>query len=171
MDPWILLKLLLPRIPLVVRVALLNKLGMSPAANLQDTKIEVVTTLIRSIAERRVPLSRAQQISLHDPGIKGQKWIAKCVLPACEDDTDSDEVPDVRLALAGVISELGDGNESYALPQVKEVEAEWTGYRSDVGQNAARPQMWEQEHYKMMMADDNLTSDTTILYFHGGAYM
>jgi len=58
----------------------------------------------------------------------------------------------------------------YTRPGLEDVEVEWTGFRPDAGKEEALPDVDEREKYKRLMAEPTRTSDTTILYFHGGAY-
>lgn len=102
---------------------------------------------------------------MRDPGIKGKMWISKVTLPKAEDS----EGVTPREALDIAIKELGEGSETYTLPETLAVEAEWTGYRSGVDGSARRPDLSEVEHYERLMSE--VKSDVTVLYFHGGAYM
>lgn len=88
-------------------------------------------------------------------------WISKVVLQKPEEN-------DVREALVKAIEGLKEGGETYTLPVLKPVEAEWTGYRSDVDANAPELDISEEEKYENLMKE--VKSDVTILYFHGGAY-
>ena len=102
-----------------------------------------------------------QADTLQDPGIKGAKWISKVTIPRPESD-------DIRQALLSGIEGLKAGGEDYALPDVAAVEAEWTGYRKGVADGAPRPELNEEAHFERLM--EEVTSDATILYFHGGGY-
>lgn len=106
-------------------------------------------------------VSRQQYFSLKDPGIKGQIWVSKITVPAPEED-------DVRGILTAAIDALKEGGETYELPLVVPVEAEWTGYRVGVDSNRQRPDLSEAQHYARLMKE--VKSEVTILYFHGGAY-
>lgn len=88
-------------------------------------------------------------------------WISKVVLERPEGD-------DVRQALVKAIDRLKEGGETYTLPEMKAVEAEWTGYRSGVDDNAPEPEISQREKFEHMMKE--VQSDVTVLYFHGGAY-
>ena len=111
---------------------------------------------------KRVPLGQAQRFGLKDYVIKGPMWVARSTLPAPED------VEGPREALIRAIRELGDGAETYTLPDITDVEGEWTGYRSGVDKNTPELEIPEQEKYSKLMTE--ATSKVTILYFHGGAY-
>lgn len=87
-------------------------------------------------------------------------WISKVAFPVLEEDA-------VLKALTGAIDALKTGEEVFTVPPILPVEAEWTGYRAGVDSKAPRPDLSEPEHYTKLMSE--VTSDVTILYFHGGA--
>jgi acetyl esterase/lipase len=154
-------KILLPRTPLMLKTALFNALSLSKNSSKQNIKTEVAVALLRSILDVKKPLGQVQNWGLKDPGIKGPLWISKVTMPIAG-------AALVKDALIRAIKELGDGKEEYNVPELKDVEAEWTGYRSGVEKKAPRPDISEEEHYTRLMQE--VKSDVTILYFHGGAY-
>jgi acetyl esterase/lipase len=162
LSPISLAKILLPKTPMILKTALFNTLSLSENASKQDLRTEVVVAIIRSMLNRRVSLGQAQRFGLKDPGIKGRKWIAKLTLLAPGD------APGPREALVRAIGELGDGLETYTLPEIVDVEGEWTGYRGGVDENAPELEISEREKYERMMSE--VKSRVTVLYFHGGAY-
>jgi len=92
-------------------------------------------------------------------------WIAPTIIPAPTDNG-------TREAIFQAIEAMGDGTERYTKPENASVKAEWTGFRSDA-QSSTEPQstgLSSSERYSKLMADPTRTSETTILYFHGGAY-
>ena len=99
-------------------------------------------------------------MSLKDPGIKGPLWIAKVTMPKPQEDN-------VWQALATAIDGLKEGGETYTVPQILPVEAEWTGHRNGADKNTTRLNIPEEEQYKKLMADT--ISDVTVMYMHGGA--
>ena len=160
-SPWTLAKLIVPKLPLILKLMITNRLGLSPCSDKQDPRTEIVVAIIKSTLTVSKPLSEIQAPGLKDPGVKGQLWIAtaKCTAP---ENT-------VRDAVIRGIKELGDGTETYDLPSVADVEGEWTGHRAGVDKKAPRPSLSsEKEHYDNLMKE--VTSPVTILYFHGGAY-
>lgn len=175
------MKLFLPRLPLIIATAILNVLSLSPASEHQEVRVEVATTFLRSLMTRKTPIGKLQRFSLRDQGIKGSMWVATCALGVekefnKEDAKEGDiakgvKIPNVRQALFKAIEVLGDGTETYTMPNVKDIEAEWTGYRSNVGTKERRLNLPEEEQYKKLMEDENRTSDVTILYLHGGAHV
>jgi acetyl esterase/lipase len=157
-----LVRLLLPRVPLLLKTALLNALSLSPNSSKQDLQTELTVIIIRSIITIRRPMTYLQHISRKDPAIKGPVSIAKVTILA------PSEVNGPRDAIVQAIKALGDGTETYTLPAIDAVNAEWTGYRKGVPKNEPRPDVPEEDQYRILMS--TVASKTTILYFHGGAY-
>ncbi|KAF7714388.1 Acetyl-hydrolase [Penicillium ucsense] len=156
-----LLKELIIRIPLILKTLLLHGIQMSPGTGKQDLRTELTTAMIRSFMTFSAPVDKTQKNSMRDPGVKGPMWVSKVTLPRPEFD--------VRDAVVRAIEDLKTtGNETFALPPVAEVEAEWTGFRSGVGKKTPQPDLSEEEKYQQLRRES--TSDMTILYFHGGAY-
>lgn len=95
-----------------------------------------------------------------DPGIKGPLWISKVTIPKPEEDH-------VQDALTRAIEALNQDRENHTPAPVESVEAEWTGSRAGVDAHRPRPDLSEKQHFDRLM--NEVTSDVTILYFHGGA--
>lgn len=165
LSPATVAKVLLPRIPLLLKTAVLHTLSLSPNASKQDLRTELTVSILRELIDKPTAIGQIQRGSTRDPGIKGKMWIAKVTLPKPED---SDGLTP-KHALAIAIKELGDGSETYTIPETSAVEAEWTGYRSGVDTNTPRPDLSEPEHYNRLMSE--VKSNATILYFHGGVHM
>ncbi|RDW86562.1 alpha/beta hydrolase [Aspergillus mulundensis] len=160
-NPLALLWALLPRIPLILRTALLHGIGQSPGAGKQDLRTEMTVTVLRSfITGRRTPVGKQQKGAMHDPGIKGPLWVSKVKIPQPE--------MDVQDAVIKAIEELKVSGETYDIPGVGPVEAEWTGYRRGVGKNAPEPELSEEQKYTKLKKEND--ADMVVLYFHGGAY-
>ena len=160
-PPKVLVKLLLPLTPLILKTALLNTLHLSANSSKQDARTEVTIAIIRKIASVSRPLSFTQRLSLRDAGIKGPLWISKVTCPAPLE-------TDVLECLLSAIKELGDGTETFITPTIAAVEAEWTGHRGGVDKKQPRPDLSEADQYKSLMKE--ATSPVTILSMHGGAY-
>lgn len=156
------LRLLCQLAPVAVKTAVLSVLRLSQNTAKQDLKTEVIVAVIKKLTSIPRPLLWVQRFSLKDPGIKGPLWIAKVTMPAPPE-------ADALEALLRTIKDLGDGSEQFTTPTTVPVEAEWTGARRGVSKNAPRPDLPEDEQYKHLVNEN--ASDTTILYFHGGAYM
>ncbi len=161
-PPTVLIKLLVPRLPLLLRTAILNTLSLSASSSKQDLQTEITVVILRSILNVRKPLSYIQHISQKDLGIKGPISIAKVTVPPPLDEDGP------REAIVKAIKELGDGTETYTLPDIVGVQAEWTACRKGAVKNERRPDVPEQDQYKILMG--GVSTKTTILYFHGGAY-
>ena len=160
-KPLALAKILLPQLPLILKTTVLNPLHLSPNSSKQDLQTELVVNVIRKILEKKSAIGKAQKLSFRDPGIKGALWISKATFPKPEEDAVLD-------AVLRAIRELGDGQETFTIPDVSAVEGEWTGSRKGVGAKEPRPEGSEEEMYKKLMSE--VTSDLTVLYFHGGGH-
>ena len=162
-SPSALLKIFLPKIPFIAKTVLFHSLWLSPTCTKWDLRTELTINIIRSLMDnpKPMPLLKQQRWSLKDPGIKGKMWISKVVLAKPEEH-------DIQHALIDAIEDMKEGNEIYTVPEIIPVEAEWTGYRSNVHNTHPRPDLSEAQHYKKLISE--VTSDVTILYFHGGAH-
>ena len=160
-NPIAFLKAMLPRVPLIAKTILLHGIGLSPVAGKQDLRTELTVAIIRSFMQFRSPVAKAQKGSMRDPGIKGPMWVSTVTMPQPEDD--------VQDAVVKAIEELKLGAETFDIPGVAPVEAEWTGYRSGVGKKEPQPEISEEEKYKELRKE--ATADSVTLYFHGGAYL
>ncbi|OXV08067.1 hypothetical protein Egran_04170 [Elaphomyces granulatus] len=168
----VLLKTLLPRIPMILKTLVLNRLHLSSASAKQDSRTELTVAIIRSLINYSTPLSigKQQRRSMRDQGIKGPMWVSKVCLPAPEDESE-----DVKVAVIEAINALKvSGEEDFEIPQVVPVEAEWTGYRRsisrdvDKGTDSLPDDMSEEEKYWELKKDS--PANMVILYFHGGAF-
>lgn len=151
---------------MVGKTALWHTLGMSETASKWDLKTELLVNVIRSFVATPNPssISKAQRVSLKDPGIKGKMWISKVTLPAPEEYS-------LRQCLIQAIESLkepGQAEGGFPQPDYHNVEAEWTGHREGVAKNVPLPDITEAEKYEALMKE--VTAPTTVLYFHGGAY-
>ena len=160
------LKLLLPKLPLIARVAVMHVLHLSEASKYLDLRSEVILSVVRSMLEPSVPraISTMQGYSIYETPIKGRLSISKYAAPA------PPEV-DVRDAVMSVVADLANEDASglkLRVPDLVPVEAEWTGYRAKAAAGSAQANISEQEKYNDLLKD--CTSPITILYFHGGAY-
>lgn len=157
------IKLLGPKVPLMIKTVAWHSLGISHTAHKWDLKTEVFIAILRSVIDTPHPhsLSVQQRVSIRDPGVKGPIWVSKVK-------TDVPSEDDVRQALFKAIDELKSGGETYTKPEYAPVEAEWTGPRAGAAKNEHEPSLSEPEKFKKLMAETK--SEVTILYFHGGAY-
>lgn len=161
-SPTALLRILLPRLPLILKTALLNAFSLSKNSSRQDLTTEVAVVVLRSVLQVRKPMRYLQKTTTRDPGIKGPVLVAKVSVPVPKNGNMLTDLLDKA------IKELGDGSETYTLPELAAVQAEWTGYKAGASKDEPRPDLPEHDHYRVLMA--TVSSPTTILYFHGGAY-
>ena len=161
-SPTALARFLLPKVPLLLKIALWHSLRISHTSTKWDLRTELIVKTLRSIFETGTPtpISKQQKASLYDPGIKGKMWISKVTFPVPEYD-------DVLGLLIQAVEDLKEPGEMYTPAAMAPVEAEWTGYRANVDMHRPRPDLSERQHYSRLMSE--VKSDTTILYFHGGA--
>ena len=162
-SPAAIVRLLYPKIPLMLQIAIWHSLGIPQTSTKWDLKTELIVKTLRSMLDSShpAPISKQQKASLHDPGIKGKMWISKTTFPAPEQN-------DVLKILNQAVEDLKEPNERYTPTKLATVEAEWTGYRANVDNHRQRPDLSEREHYSKLMSE--VKSDLTVLYFHGGAF-
>lgn len=165
-----LLRAVLPKVPTVGKTIASHTLGISPTSSKWDLRTEVTVAVLRSfISGKPQPITRTQKILAKVPPIKGKIWVAKTSAPVPSED-------DVRQKLFTAIEEMGIYDPSgpptkspeYVRPELVSVEAEWTGYRSGATKSQPQLRASEETKYKEMMKD--VSSKTTIMYMHGGAY-
>lgn len=173
-SPVGLARSILPKTPLIVKTTILSLLGYSANSFIQDFLTEVIVVLARPVLGTPAGLLRSQIFFKTDWnklfGIWGRMWIAAYTIPAPEANyNEDDNILGVREAVSRAIIELGDGEQMCYVPELVDVETEWTGYRQGVSNIARRPMISEQEQYARMMEEVDPDSPT-ILYFHGGAF-
>lgn len=160
---------LVSKLPLIARVALLHMLHLSPPSKYVDLRTELTVAVIRSFLTPTKPMtiSATQRLLNRDPGVKGRIWIAKYTAPAPPE-------PSIRDAVIRAVEDMqapdsgAPSTKDLPWPDVVPVEAEWTGYRAGATPNSRLPPITEAEKYVEMMKE--VKSQTTVLYFHGGAY-
>jgi acetyl esterase/lipase len=157
------LKLLLPKTPMLLKTALWHSLSMSPTSSKWDLKTEITVNLLREMMGNSspTPISKLQALTTRDPGVKGKMWVSKVKLDVPEED-------DVRQLMFKAINDMGTGEEQWTKPDQRPLEAEWDGIRAGAQDNEPEPaDMSEKEKYDNLMKETK--SKVTILYFHGGA--
>lgn len=169
-SPLGIAKAVLPNLPLVIKTAVLALLSRSPNASVQDVITEIIVVAARPMLNTPGAILKSQIQSQIDWGVWGPMWIAKYTIPRPQDDRhDNERVYGARNALVKAIKELGTEDNAFDLPEVVDVQAEWTGHRNGVSTLARRLDISECEQYEMMMKEVAPNSPT-ILYFHGGAF-
>lgn len=165
-SPSALVKLLLPKTPMILKTALLHTLSLSPTSSKWDLKTEITVKIIRDMIGPNgtpSPITKQQKLTTRDPGVKGKVWVSKIKFDKLED-----EEGGVREKLFGAIEAMGTGEEQWTRVENHAVEAEWTGYRKDAMKDTPEPADWsEKQKYDALMEETR--SRVTILYFHGGA--
>ncbi|KAF4507435.1 hypothetical protein G6O67_006069 [Ophiocordyceps sinensis] len=168
-----LLWLLLPRVPLMVGVAVRHALGLSETSAYLDLRSALTVAVIRSVLEpdpaRPESISAVQRRTRQDAGVSGRIWVSTYASPPPPEDG-------ARDALAAAFGSLlqGDGGEAerqpMTVPEYAHVEAEWTGYRAGARPGEAAPAgLSERDKYEALTGECR-HPETTVLYFHGGAY-
>ncbi|KAL2150731.1 hypothetical protein VTH82DRAFT_7294 [Thermothelomyces myriococcoides] len=159
---------LVPKVPLMMRVALLHMLRLSPQSKYLDLRTEVTVAVLRALTNPSTPqsITETQRMAAQALELKGRIWVSTyaCPPPPAEERGLQD-------AIAKAIDELRDPRAptpTYEMPEPARVEAEWTGYRADATPSSRLPDLPQRELYAEMMKE--VKSPTTVLYFHGGAY-
>lgn len=164
-----LLKFLFPQIPSLLNTAAWHTLGMTTTSSKWGLREELTVQVLRQMMSGKgtkpSPISKTQAVTLKDPGIKGKIWVAKATIKA-----PSQEDEDLRAVVFKAIDDMKDGEVQYTKPDLVDTQVEWTGFRPNAGKDEYLPNFSEEEKYRRMMAEPTRTSETTILYFHGGAY-
>ena len=165
-SPIPMIKAMLPKVPLIGKTALYHTLGVSEHSKHWDLKTELIISVLRSfiVDSPPEPISKLQHLTLRDPGVKGRIWISKVILPKPDED-------DLRQSLFKAIEGLkgpGDSPGGFKEPELLPVEAEWTGYRAGATKQSSALKIPEEQKYKELMRE--VSSPTTVLYLHGGAF-
>lgn len=160
------IKAIIPKMPVMGKAALSHTFGLSEQSKYWDLRSAIMISVVRSFVMDSTPspVSRIQKLSIRDPGIKGRMWISKVTLAKPEED-------DIRQALFKAIEamkEPGEAAGGYKEPELLPVEGEWTGYRAGATDKSAELKIAEEQKYTEMMKE--VTSPTTVLYFHGGGF-
>ncbi|KAF4463005.1 AB hydrolase superfamily [Fusarium albosuccineum] len=152
-----------PLIPLILRHSLLHILHLSDTAKYLDLQSALIIACLRAILVPSKPhsVSSTQKLTLRDAGIKGHIWVSKYASPKPPETCIRDTFITTLERLSGTICRV-------PVPDLVDVESEWTGYRGGVARGAALPDVSERERYHSMMRE--CKRPTTVLYFHGGAY-
>ncbi|KAJ4161121.1 hypothetical protein NW765_005972 [Fusarium oxysporum] len=152
-----------PLLPLIVRQGLAHILNLSDSSKYLDLRSAIIIACLRVVLTPKAPrsISSVQRLTLRDSGIKGHIWVSKYATPQPPETS-------IRDALISTLEQLGGSTCRVPVPDLVDVEAEWTGYRSGVARGAPLPDVSERERYHGMMQE--CKKPTTVLYLHGGAY-
>jgi acetyl esterase/lipase len=152
----------LSHLPLICKAIIWHTFRISDTASKWDLRTEITVRILKSLGGgKKRSISDAQASSLKDPGIKGKIWVSKFTIPQPYEE-------DIKEVLFRAIDQMKDGGGFYTQPQILPVEVEWTGFRGGVSDTEPEPLEQEGTKYKELMKE--VTSDVTLLYFHGGAY-
>ncbi|KAI9798165.1 MAG: hypothetical protein M1833_004914 [Piccolia ochrophora] len=162
---WILLHSTLSKVPLVVRLALAHSLRLSKDPSTWDLRTVLVVRILRAYlnTDNPLPLSKAQHLSLKwlEAPVDDSMWVAPVAFPPPLDH-------DLGNQFRAAFDALKTGDETFTMPDLVPVEAEWTGRRNRRGKAKPPKTATAAETYERMMQE--VESDVTILYIHGGAY-
>ncbi|KAL7929053.1 alpha/beta hydrolase fold domain-containing protein [Trichoderma chlorosporum] len=158
--------LLLSKVPLLTRVAILHVLKLSEPSKYVDLQSNLVVSFMRALLTPANPhsISYAQKLTTRNEEIKGRIWISSYASPAPPE-------TDIRDSLLNAIESMRDASvkgSTIRVPELTHVEAEWTGYRASASKKEPLPKISESAKYYEMMKE--CKEPTTVLYFHGGAY-
>jgi acetyl esterase/lipase len=162
------LKFLLPQIPGLANTTLWHTLGLTETSNQWDLRTALTVQVLRSLmsgGSEPAPVGKVQAGTLKDPGVKGKTWVANATISAPKDDQNG-----ICDAVFQAIDDMAEGEVEYTRPSLVDTEVEWTGFRPKAGKKETMPDISEAEKYQRLMSEPTRTSETTILYFHGGAY-
>lgn len=163
------LKFLAPQLPSLTSTAIWHTLGMTETSSKWDLRVTLTVQVLRSLMSgnngKPSPIGKVQKTTLKDAGIKGKLWVAKETVKAPKPEEEG-----LREAVFRAIDAMKEGEVSYVKPGLVDTEVEWTGYRGAAAKDEPLPEIDEAEKYARMMAEPTRKSDTTVLYFHGGAY-
>ncbi|CAJ0548922.1 Ff.00g025350.m01.CDS01 [Fusarium sp. VM40] len=156
-------RVVVPLLPLILRQSLLHVLRLSDSSKYLDLRSALIIACLRVILIPKTPrsISEVQRLTLRDPGVKGHIWVSRYASPPPPETS-------IRDALIAALEHVGGSTCRVPVPDLVDVEAEWTGYRSSVTRGAPLPDVSERERYHGMMQE--CKRPTTVLYLHGGAY-
>lgn len=156
-------RVVVPLLPLILRQSLLHVLRLSDSSKYLDLRSALIIACLRVILIPKTPrsISEVQRLTLRDPGVKGHIWVSRYASPPPPENS-------IRDALIAALEHVGGSTCRVPVPDLVDVEAEWTGYRSSVTRGAPLPDVSERERYHGMMQE--CKRPTTVLYLHGGAY-
>ncbi|KAF5020492.1 hypothetical protein F66182_7483 [Fusarium sp. NRRL 66182] len=157
------IRTVVPLLPLIVRQSFLHVLRLSDSANYLDLQSALIIACLRVLLTPEKPrsISTVQGFTLRDSGIKGHIWVSKYASPQPPETS-------IRDSLVTTLEHVGGSTSRVPVPELVDVEAEWTGYRGGVARGAPLPEASERERYHGMMQE--CKRPTTVLYLHGGAY-
>lgn len=107
-----------------------------------------------------ITLTAFQSPFLKDAPAKGPMWVSRVTLP-------SDGGHGIVPIIVEAIKILGNGTETYDLPECVDVKGEWIGHRSGADKSTEEPEISERRKYNRLFKE--LQNDSVLYYIHGGA--
>lgn len=161
----LLLRLLGPRIPLILSTIFTQLLRLSPESAKWDLRVALGVNILRSIVSgSKATITKQQNLSMKGE-IKGNMWVAPVTLPA--DAASTDGLSEIFFEAIDSLSAPHQKGR-YERSGLEPVEAEWTSHRRDVAKHAPEPPNLTPAEKFSAMAKET-TSRATVLYIHGGA--
>jgi hypothetical protein len=114
----------------------------------------------RNLFTSGITLTIYQSPFWNDTPAKGPMWVSRVNLPS---NGDHSIVPTIEEA----IKILGDGSETYDIPECVDIQGEWVGHRSGADKSTVEPKIPEEEKYNRLVKE--LENDSVLYYAHGGA--
>lgn len=136
---------------------------MSSKAKERDAETEKTVKAMRAFfAQSPLPaLSTWQKQSRRERPASGPVWVSRVSFSTSDDA--------VRQVLFEGIKNLSsDCSETFTPPSLMPVKLEWTGYRKDASAQCPEPGVSEAQKFENLMQE--VSSNITILYVHGGGY-
>lgn len=107
-----------------------------------------------------ISLTSYQSPFLDDAPAKGPMWVSRVTLP-------SSGYHGIVSAVEEAIKILGDGSETYDVPECVDIKGEWVGHRSGADKSTLEPKIPEDDKYSKL--EKELGNDSVLYYIHGGA--
>jgi hypothetical protein len=131
---------------------------MDPAKALKA--MEGIRNRWTKIFHSGISITSYQAPYLKDAPARGPMWVSRVNIPADEDNG-------IVQVIEKVIRILGDGSQTYTVPESINLQAEWVGHRSGVENTTVEPDISEEEKYNLLVKE--LGNDSVLYYAHGGA--
>ncbi|KAI9713565.1 MAG: hypothetical protein M1820_000947 [Bogoriella megaspora] len=106
-------------------------------------------------------ISDQQKATARDLPVKGPLWVSKFTIATPEED-------EALSLLIRTIDDMCVGGEKYVRPTFVATDAEWTGYRAGVGNDAKEPSISEKDKYNEMMKE--VSSPVVVIMNSPSAY-
>jgi hypothetical protein len=108
------------------------------------------------------PVSMQQFVTAKDTQAKGPMWVSRTTFDKMEDSKG------LKDAVVKALDNLAPGKERVGDFTIEDVNVQWTSFKRSGREKEPEPPISEQDKYDGMMKD--ITTDTVILYAHGGFY-